>query len=229
MIENIDKFAKLAFHIFQEYIPENSNVGLGSGSTVVSVIQNIKKLDYLASLKFVTTSLQIKIIAENLGLKVFDEGLTEGLDVVIDGADQVDSKFNLIKGGGGALLKEKIIISTAKKFVICANSKKFVDNLQMAVPIEIHPFARKTVFRYLSIEGGTPTLRVLEKGYPFITESGNLIYDTNFGIIKNPSVYENRIKAIPGVIEVGIFSKIGDGYYKFEDNGDFSFIQPSNL
>jgi len=226
LTENIDKHAKLASHIFGEYVSENSNVGLGSGSTVVALIQNIKKLGYLDSLKFVPTSIQIKIIAEKLGLKIYDECLTDNLDVVIDGADQIDSNFNLIKGGGGALLKEKIIISAAKKFVICAHARKFVDILQMAVPVEIHPFARKTAFTHLTLEGGTPSLRVLEKGYPFTTESGNLIYDTKFGLIKNPMTLENRIKNIPGVIEVGIFSKIGNGYYKFEDNGDFSVIQP---
>src|SRR6185437_5342417 len=100
-------------------------IGLGSGSTVSYIVREMSKLPEKESMEFVPTSLQIKIEAENSSLRIADESRIPDIDVVFDGADQIDSKFNMIKGGGGALLREKVLHSAAKKLVIAAESTKF--------------------------------------------------------------------------------------------------------
>ena len=115
----------------------------------------------------------------------------------------------MIKGGGGALLREKILISSAKKVVILADESKFVKRLSRSVPIEVHPMARSSATRMLSESGGKTTLRALDKGYPFVTENGNFIIDTTFSSIDDPRAKEIELKNIAGVMEVGIFSQEG--------------------
>jgi ribose 5-phosphate isomerase A len=102
-------------------------------------VRNLSHLEYKDTLEFVVTSLQIRVVSESLGLKIADQN-DGNIDVVIDGADQIDSDFNMIKGGGGALLREKILIASSKKFVIVAQSNKFVDKFTMSVQIEVTPF-----------------------------------------------------------------------------------------
>ena len=125
-----------------------------------------------------TTSLQIKNSAQAIGLNMIDESYIPDIDFVLDGANQIDSHFNMIKGGGGALLREKIVISAAKCFAIVGHSNKYVDTFKIPIPIEVHPFARSFVLNELLGIGATPKLRMLDKGYPFVTENGNIIYDT---------------------------------------------------
>src|ERR687883_1117814 len=173
-------------------------VGLGSGSTVAAVVNEIAKLPDKIGREFVTTSLQIKQEAEKNGLKIVDENRIPNIDIVIDGADQVDSRFYMIKGGGGALFKEKVLISAAKKVVIIADSNKFVDEFSLPIPIEVHPFARSMVWIKLQEAGGIPKLRTGEKGYPFITENGNIIFDTSFNRLSSIPTNELNLKNIPG-------------------------------
>jgi ribose 5-phosphate isomerase A len=203
-------------------------VGLGSGSTVAAIVNEIAKLRDKIGTEFITTSLQIKQEAENNGLRIVDENRIPSIDIVIDGADQVDSKFYLIKGGGGALLKEKVLISAAKRVVIIADSNKFVDEFSLPIPIEVHPFARSIVWIKLQEAGGIPKLRAGEKGYPFITENGNIIFDTSFNRLSNIPDNELNLKSIPGIIEVGLFTRRADVYYKAKSDGSFETISPSN-
>jgi ribose 5-phosphate isomerase A len=203
-------------------------VGLGSGSTVAAVVNEIAKLPDKIGREFVTTSLQIKQEAENNGLKIVDENRIPNIDIVIDGADQVDSKFYMIKGGGGALLKEKVLISAAKRVVIIADSNKYVDEFSLPIPIEVHPFARSIVWIKLQEVGGIPKLRTGEKGYPFITENGNIIFDTSFNRLSSIPANELNLKNIPGIIEVGLFTRCADIYYKAKSDGSFDAISPSN-
>src|SRR3982750_2208317 len=116
----------LAIHAVKEQFPTDNNqiIGLGSGSTVAAIVREMAKLPDKKRLEFVATSLQIKKEAENSGLKIVDENRIPYIDVVFDGADQIDSEFRMIKGGGGALLKEKVIMSAAKRVVIAADSNK---------------------------------------------------------------------------------------------------------
>lgn len=199
-------------------------VGLGSGSTVVHIVREMAKLPDKGSMEFIPTSLQIKLEAEKSALKMVDESRIPDIDIVFDGADQIDGKFNMIKGGGGALLREKILISAAKHVVIVADASKFVQSFSRSVPIEVHPMARSMVYRKLSEIGGKPELRTLDKGYPFVTENGNIILDTTFPSIPDPKKKEIELKSIAGVLEVGLFTRRADVYYKAKNDGTFETI-----
>jgi ribose 5-phosphate isomerase A len=189
------------------------------------LVRELADLPYKTSVEFVTTSMQIKIEAEKVGLKIVDESSFADIDVVFDGADQIDSDFNMIKGGGGALLREKVLISAANKVVILADETKFVKRLTQPIPIEIHKFARSLVMKRLKEVGGSPKLRTMEKGYPSVTENGNIVLDTSFSSLGNPRSKEIELKSIPGVLEVGIFTR-ANIYYKAKNDGSFEIIQP---
>ncbi|MDW0143504.1 MAG: ribose 5-phosphate isomerase A [Nitrososphaeraceae archaeon] len=222
---NDSKYVALSQDFFKKYISKGSTIGLGSGSTVEKIVRNFGLLEYKDTLEFVVTSLQIRIVSESIGLKIIDQK-DGNIDVVLDGADQIDSGFNMIKGGGGALLKEKILISSAKKFVVFAQANKFVDKFSMAIPIEVTPFGRIFVMRELEKIGGLPRMRMLDKGYPFVTENGNIIYDTLLPKYNNIKETEKDLKNIPGVIEVGLFTNHADSYYKIHSENDFESIIP---
>jgi ribose 5-phosphate isomerase A len=199
-------------------------VGLGSGSTVAHIVRELAKLPDKGSIEFIPTSLQIKLEAEKSALRLTDESRIPDIDIVFDGADQIDGKFNMIKGGGGALLREKILISAAKQVVIAADASKFVQSFNRSVPIEVHPMARSTVYRKLSEMGAKPELRTLDKGYPFVTENGNIILDTTFPSIPDPKKKEIELKNIAGVLEVGLFTRRADVYYKAKSDGTFEAV-----
>jgi len=200
-------------------------IGLGSGSTVALLVEKIAKFEGKEVFGFIPTSYQIKILAEQCGLRFLDESRINEIDLVIDGADQIDEKLNMIKGGGGALFKEKILMYSAKQKVILADSQKFVSTFSLPIPIEIHPFGRVEVIKKLDEIGGYPKIRFLKKGYPFITENGNFILDTEFNNLTKKydiAALEIKIKSIPGVIEVGIFSSTKNTtYYCVNSDGSF--------
>lgn len=199
-------------------------VGLGSGSTVGFIVREMAKLPDKESIEFMPSSLQIKLEAEKSSLRMADENRIPHTDIVFDGADQIDSKFNMIKGGGGALLREKILISAAKKVVIVADAPKFVQSFSRSVPIEVHPMARSILSKKLAEMGGQPVLRTLDKGYPLVTENGNLILDTFFPSMTDPKKMEVELKTIAGVLEVGLFTRRADIYYKAKNDGSFETI-----
>lgn len=199
-------------------------VGLGSGTTVAHIVREMANLPNKGSLEFVPTSLQIKLEAEKIALRIADESRIPDIDIVFDGADQIDGEFNMIKGGGGALLREKILISAAKKVIIVADESKFVQSFNRSVPIEVHPMARSLVHKKLTEVGGKPALRTLDKGYPFVTENGNVILDTTFASIPDPKKKEAELKSIAGVLEVGLFTRRADVYYKAKVDGTFEAI-----
>jgi ribose 5-phosphate isomerase A len=132
----------------------------------------------------------------------------------------------MIKGGGGALLKEKILIASSQKFVIFAQANKFVDRFNIAIPVEVNPFGRNLVMKELKRIGGLPSIRLLDKGYPFITENGNIIYDTVLPKLDNVKETERDLKNIPGVVEVGLFTIHANSYYKITGGNDFEIMMP---
>jgi len=217
---------KSAKDAVKRFVKTNQVVGLGSGSTMTILVRELANLPYKRSVEFVTTSIQIKIEAEKVGLKIADESNFVDIDVVFDGADQIDSDFNMIKGGGGALLREKVLISAANKVVILADDTKFVKRLTQPVPIEIHKFARSFLLKRLREIGGSPKLRTMDKGYPYVTENGNIVLDTSFNSIENVRNKEIELKNIPGVLEVGLFTR-ANIYYKAKNEGSFEIIQPN--
>ena len=170
------------------------------------------------------TSTQIILVAEEGNLPLIETDQVEHIDVVFDGADQIDKNKFLIKGGGGALLRENILMSLAKKVVIIADKTKFVNNFNRSVPVEVHRLARNIEKKNITKIGGKSILRSLDRGYPFVTENGNIILDCNFGEIKNPKSLQQKILQIPGVLEVGIFTKKPDVIYRAKFNGKFDIL-----
>ena len=207
-------------------VKNHQTIGFGSGRSATAFVKSlsslVKKKKY--NIKCVPTSLQIKLEAEKGKLHLMDTVLDK-IDIVFDGADQIDKGKNLIKGGGGALLRENILINAAKKVVIMADDSKFVTNFDRSVPVEVHPLARNTVTKHISKIGGRPKIRTLDRGYPFITENGNIVLDCNFGVIKKPKLLREKIKNISGVMEVGIFTRKPDIIYKAGSNGKFDIIR----
>ena len=201
-------------------------LGLGSGRAATVLVKLLSK--YIKtkkiSVKCVPTSMQIKLIAEKNGLQLINADQIDKIDLVFDGADQIDKNKFLIKGGGGALLRENILISAAKKVIIMADSSKFVKDFNRTVPIEVQPLARQIVWSKIEKFGGKPELRILDRGYPFFTENSNIILDCDFGIIKNPKALQQKLLNIAGVIEVGIFTRKPDVIYKAKANGKFEIL-----
>ena len=207
-------------------VKNHQTIGLGSGRSATAFVKSLSSLvkKKKFNIKCVPTSLQIKLEAEKGNLHLIDTVLDK-IDIVFDGADQIDKGKNLIKGGGGALLRENILINAAKKVVIMADDSKFVTNFDRSVPVEVHPLARNTVTKNISKIGGKPKIRTLDRGYPFITENGNIILDCNFGVIKKPKLLREKIKNISGVLEVGIFTRKPDIIYRARSTGKFDVIK----
>lgn len=209
-----------------KFVKDNQIIGLGSGRAATAFVKSLSSFlkKKKINVKCIPTSLQIKLTAEQGGIKLIETDQVNTIDIVFDGADQIDSEKNMIKGGGGALLRENILMSVAKKVVIMADKSKFVKKLNRAVPVEIHPLARNIVSNSIKKLGGNSNLRTIERGYPFVTENGNIILDCGFGVISKPQQLSQKIKQIPGVLEVGIFSRKPDVIYKAKTGGKFEII-----
>ena len=187
-----------------EYIEYDEVVGVGTGSTVDFLIEYLKPLRNKIS-GAVASSISTKEKLEANGVRVLDLNDVSEIPVYIDGADEVNPNFQLIKGGGGALTREKIIASASKKFLCIVDESKIVDVLgKFPLPIEVLPMARSFVAREILKKGGMPTWR---EG--LITDNENIILDVNHMDIIEPIKTENEINKIPGVITVGLFAERG--------------------
>ncbi len=209
-----------------KHVKDYSVIGLGSGRAATALVKSLGKLIEIKDYHVVgiPTSLQIKQVAEEAGIPLVEADQVGHIDVVFDGADQIDSRKFVIKGGGGALLRENILFSLAKKVIVMADKTKFVKNFTRSVPVEVHPFARASVTNSINKLGGTAQLRTLDRGYPFFTENGNIILDCDFGAIKSPKVLTQKIKQTAGVLESGIFLRKPDVIYRAKDNGKFDIL-----
>ena len=205
-------------------VEDGSTLGLGSGRAATALVESLSRMVRSGRIRVrgVPTSLQIKLVAQRGGIPLVEADQVDRIDAVFDGADQVDSEGFLIKGGGGALLRENILIGMAGRVVIMADSSKFVERLERPVPVEVHPLARLSAGRRIASLGGRPEIRTLERGYPFITENGNIILDCDFGAIAEPESLRREVTAVPGVIECGIFTRVPDVIYRAEEGGRFS-------
>ncbi|MDG7010491.1 MAG: ribose 5-phosphate isomerase A [Nitrososphaerota archaeon] len=209
-------------------ITPGMTLGLGSGSTVAALLEELSPL-VLAKAKTVNgvpTSTQIEMVAARCGINLVP--FKGSVDLVIDGADQVDKGLNLIKGGGGALLKEKVVMGSARRTAIVAAENKFVGRLcdnGVRVPVEVLPMARESAKMKLSMLGGVPEERLMPKGYPYFTENGNVILDTLFEPVDDPTSLEVRVKSTPGVAEVGIFTFKPITVYRLGADGNYEVLQ----
>lgn len=207
-------------------VKNNHIIGLGSGRAATTLVKSLGSLikEKKINIVGIPTSLQIKLIAQKNKIPIVEVDQVNHIDVVFDGADQIDSQKFVIKGGGGALLRENILFNLAKKIIVIADKTKFVKNFVRSVPVEVHPLARNLASNEIQKLGGKTMLRSLERGYPFFTENGNIILDCDFGIIKNPKSLTQKIKQIPGVMESGIFLRRPDVIYKAKTGGKFEIV-----
>ncbi|KAF6250156.1 ribose-5-phosphate isomerase RpiA [Marine Group I thaumarchaeote] len=209
-----------------KFVKDDYVIGLGSGRAATVLVKSLAKLIKLKNynIKGIPTSLQIKLVAEKVGIPLVETDQVDHIDVVFDGADQINSQKFVIKGGGGALLRENILFSLAKKVVVMADKTKFVKNFTRSVPVEVHPLARNSVTKSIKKLGGEIQLRSLDRGYPFFTENSNIILDCDFGTIKNPKALTQKIKQITGVLESGIFLRKPDVIYRAKTGGKFDIL-----
>ena len=181
--------------------------GLGTGTTAQFAIEAVsKKVKEGLEITAVASSVASEEAARKMGISVVPFAGITALDIYIDGADEVDEKKNLIKGGGGALLREKILAYNSKRFIVIVDESKLVKQLgKFHLPVEIVPFAQPLTMANIGKLDGKPVLRIKE-GQVFITDNGNYIFDCDFGKIENPVELNTQLHAIPGVVETGLFA-----------------------
>ncbi len=190
-----------------EFIEEGMVVGLGSGTTATHFIKLLgEKVKRGFKVRGIPTSLVSQELAESLSIPVIDFWQCSEIDLTVDGADEIGPGLALIKGGGGALLREKIVASASRRFIVVADSRKVVPRLgKFPLPVEVIPMAAPLVEKKLASFGIHPVLRRLPDGSPFITVEGNLILDCACGEIADPKALASSIREIIGVVEHGLF------------------------
>ncbi len=182
-------------------------LGLGTGSTVGHALKLLAKRIKEEELEIigVPTSRATEVQARRLGIPLATLQEHPVIDLDIDGADQVSKELDLIKGGGGAHCREKIVALASKKFYVIVDEGKLVKTLDMPVPVEVLPFSWSLTKKWLSKKGADSKLRIAD-GKPFVTDNGNFILDANFGRIETPKALERDINSVSGVVENGIFA-----------------------
>jgi ribose 5-phosphate isomerase A len=203
-----EELKKLAAEKAVELIKEGMIVGLGTGSTVNYTLKRLGEfVKNGLKIQGIATSVKTKRIAQKEGIPITSLDENPEIDITIDGADEVDSSLNLIKGGGGALTREKIIAFNSKKVVIIVDDSKVVKALgiDFPLPVEVIKFGWTSTKKSLESFDCEVTRREIIQGEPFITDNGNYILDCDFEYIHNPEQLEKDIKNIPGVVENGLF------------------------
>ncbi|PSW18594.1 ribose-5-phosphate isomerase RpiA [Photobacterium sanctipauli] len=215
-----DEMKKAAGWAALEYVKKGSIVGVGTGSTVNHFIDALetRKEEIKGA---VSSSIASTERLEKIGIPVFDANEVSSLDVYVDGADEINGEYDMIKGGGAALTREKIVAAISKKFICIVDDTKQVDVLgQFPLPVEVIPMARSYIGRELVKLGGDPVYR---EGC--VTDNGNIILDVHNMEITDAKTLEKQINALPGVVTVGLFADRGadvllvgspDGVKKFE-------------
>lgn len=198
---------QLAAEAAVEYVKDGMIVGLGTGSTTEFAVKKLgERVRDGLSIRGIPTSDVTKKQAEEEGIPLIDFSETMYIDLTIDGADEIDADLNMIKGGGAALLREKIVASASREEIIIVSSEKFVHQLgSFPLPVEVIPFGWQVIFNKLETLGGSPDLR-LKQGQPLRTDQGNYIIDCRFSQIIDAVQLEQRLNMIPGVVENGLFT-----------------------
>ena len=200
-----------------DQIQDGMILGLGSGSTAALMIEALAqkiKTGQIKDVVGVTTSFQGEVLATELAIPLKSLSSVSEIDLAIDGADEVDPSFQLIKGGGACHVQEKLVAALAKKFIVVVDSSKLVEklNLDFKLPVEVLPSAWKQVQKTLEELEGAGDLRMAQKkAGPIVTDQGNLILDVTFkNGIDQPDLLESQINNIPGVLENGLFVNLAD-------------------
>ncbi|NJK38518.1 MAG: ribose-5-phosphate isomerase RpiA [Oscillatoriales cyanobacterium RM2_1_1] len=197
-------------------VQSHSIVGLGTGSTTVHALYRLGerlRSGELEDIKGIPTSFQASVLAKELGIPLVTLDDVDHIDIAIDGADEVDPHKNLIKGGGAAHTREKLVDSLADQFIVVVDSSKLVDRLgsTFLLPVEVLPIAITPVMAAIKKLGGQPEIRMgVKKAGPVVTDQGNLVIDVKFDSISNPAELEKTLNNIPGVLENGLFVGVAD-------------------
>lgn len=189
-------------------IPDGALVGLGTGSTANCFIKAlIQRVNDGLNIQAVATSEASYALALDGGITLLDVNDVEALDITVDGADEIDPQKRMIKGGGGALLREKLIASMSKEMIVIIDQSKQVKQLgAFGLPVEIVPFAYKSTLRRIEALGYEPTLRLGKELSPYVTDGGHYIADLRFPqLIKNPEETQQALSLLPGVVDTGLF------------------------
>ena len=203
-----------------EAVSDGTVVGLGTGSTAAHAVRAIG--DRVAGgldVRGVPTSFQSRQLAIEQGIPLVELDEVEGVDVAIDGADQV-ADGQLIKGGGAAHAREKIVDAAAGELLVVVDPGKLADRLDRPVPVEVLPAARPVVEERIAEFDGDPSLRTAEhKDGPVVTDNGNVVLDCEFGPIEEPRRLADRLASIPGVVEHGLFVDLADEIHVGDEDG----------
>lgn len=202
-----DRQKAMAAHKAMEFVQDGQILGLGTGSTVHHFLTALgQRVQQGLRVRGVPTSQATAVYARQLGIPLLSNEEPWDIDVAVDGADQVDPRLNLIKGGGGALLREKIVAKAAQQFIVIVDQAKQVPSLGLPfpLPVEIVPFGWRTTQRHLENHGWQSPLRQ-KAGQPFLTDNGNYIMDLHIPEIADPAALELSLNQIPGVVECGLF------------------------
>ncbi len=209
---DIDAEKRCAAERAMAYVEDGMVLGLGTGSTAAHAVRLLgERVRAGLDVRGVPTSRAIQALAEAQGIPLATLDDIPRLDLTIDGADEVDPDLALIKGGGGALLREKIVASVSDRLVIVVDSAKLVDRLGACdVSVEVTPFAWKVVSDAILGMGGRPRLRRADGGAPFVTDEGNHVLVCAYGAIDDPHALASSLNAIVGVVEHGLFLDMAD-------------------
>jgi len=207
MEPNLDQEKKLAARAAVKLVESGNVVGLGSGSTASYAIRFLaERIAQGLKIVGIPTSQKTKQLAEELGIPLTTLDEQPRIDIDIDGADEIDPQLNLIKGGGGAFLREKVIASVSRRFVVIAESTKQVQRLgKFPLPVEVIPFAESLIKGQIEKLGAHVVLRLYPYGNPYVTDEGHHILDCTFGEIPDPPALAQKLCSIPGVVEHGLF------------------------
>jgi ribose 5-phosphate isomerase A len=203
-----------------EAVEDGAVVGLGTGSTAAHAIRAIgRKVDSGLDVRGIPTSFQSRELAKEAGVPLTALDETDTVDLAIDGADQFSGP-HLVKGGGAAHAREKIVDAAADRLLVVADPSKAADRLDHPVPVEVLPDARTTVAAEVRLLGGSPTLRSAErKDGPVVTDNGNLVLDCDFGEIPAPAELAADLARLPGAVEHGLFVGMADEIHVGREDG----------
>jgi ribose 5-phosphate isomerase A len=203
-----------------EVVDDGAVVGLGTGSTAAHAIRAIgRKVDAGLDVRGIPTSFQSQELAREIGIPLAGLDEVSAIDLAIDGADQFSGP-HLVKGGGAAHAREKIVDAAANRLLVVADPSKAAEQLDHPVPVEVLPDARTTVADDVRALGGTPTLRTAErKDGPVVTDNGNLVLDCEFGAITDPADLAADLAEFPGVVEHGLFVGMADEIHVGSEDG----------
>ena len=216
----------------EENVRKNMILGIGSGTTIIYAVEKLAEMLAAdkSSIICIPTSHQSQQLIIEYGLRLGNLDQYPDLDLAIDGADEIDSNLNLIKGGGGCLVQEKIVAASARELIIVVDwikkSSLLGEHWHQGVPIEIVPQARRFILKRTEQLGGKPNVRMGKaKLGPLVTDNGNFIIDVDFGQIASPAELHSQLIVLPGVVDTGIFVNMTSRAYIGHANGEVEILK----